>query len=81
MCAGPVVRVLLVEDEVRLAEAIQRGLGTEGFQVELVHEGDDNIVEVYVGYQRKKIDAPSGLHSIETVRGAGYRLSGECGKR
>ena len=81
MCAGPVVRVLLVEDEVRLAEAIQRGLGAEGFQVELVHEGDDNIVEVYVGYQRKKIDAPSGLHSIETVRGAGYRLFGECGKR
>jgi len=233
MQAGPVVRVLLVEDEVRLAEAIQRGLGAEGFQVELVHEGhqgllrarssnydvvvldimvpglsgyricqemrkagvwtpvlmltakdgeydeadafdigaddyltkpfsyvvlvarlrslvrrsaperpavlsagdlvldpaghrvargdseltltprefallhflmrhrdrvvskadilegvwdahyegDDNIVEVYVGYLRKKIDAPFGLHSIETVRGVGYRLLGECGKR
>ena len=75
------VGVLLVEDEVRLAETIQRGLGAEGFQVELVHEGVDNIVEVYVGYQRKKIDAPFGLHSIETVRGVGYRLFGECGKR
>ena len=65
MRAGTVVRVLLVEDDVRLADA-------EGFQVEL---------EVYVGYLRKKIDAPFGLHIIETVRGVGYRLLGECGKR
>jgi two-component system OmpR family response regulator len=31
---------------------------------------------VYVGYLRKKIDAPFGAESIETVRGAGYRLVG-----
>ncbi len=37
-------------------------------------EGDPNIVEVYVGYVRKKIDAPFGLQTILTVRGAGYRL-------
>ena len=37
--------------------------------------GDPNIAEVYVGYLRKKIDAPFGRHSIETVRGVGYRLS------
>lgn len=36
--------------------------------------GDPNIVEVYVGYLRKKIDAPFGRRSIETVRGHGYRL-------
>jgi two-component system OmpR family response regulator len=36
--------------------------------------GDDNIVEVYVGYLRKKIDQPYGRATIETVRGAGYRL-------
>ena len=36
--------------------------------------GDPNIVEVYVGYLRKKIDAPFYRHSIETVRGLGYRL-------
>jgi two-component system OmpR family response regulator len=29
---------------------------------------------VYVGYVRKKIDAPFGLQTILTVRGAGYRL-------
>lgn len=37
-------------------------------------DGDPNIVEVYVGYLRKKIDAPFGLDTILTVRGAGYRL-------
>jgi DNA-binding response OmpR family regulator len=42
-------------------------------------EGDPNIVEVYVGYLRRKIDTPFGRHSIETVRGAGYRLSGAGG--
>lgn len=38
------------------------------------YAGDGNIVEVYVGYLRKRIDAPFGVVSIETVRGAGYRL-------
>jgi DNA-binding response OmpR family regulator len=37
-------------------------------------DGDINIVEVYVGYLRRKIDDPFGRRSIETVRGAGYRL-------
>ena len=36
--------------------------------------GDPNIVEVYIGYLRKKIDHPYGRASIETVRGAGYRI-------
>ena len=38
-------------------------------------EGDPNIVEVYVGRLRKKIDVPFGRTAIETVRGAGYRLA------
>lgn len=37
-------------------------------------EGSDNIVEVYMGYLRKKLDTPFGRSSIETVRGMGYRL-------
>ena len=37
-------------------------------------EGDPNIVEVYIRYLRRKIDVPFGCESIETVRGAGYRL-------
>ncbi|MDH3539296.1 MAG: response regulator transcription factor [Acidimicrobiia bacterium] len=37
-------------------------------------DGDPNIVEVYVGYLRKKIDVPFGRKTLQTVRGVGYRL-------
>jgi DNA-binding response OmpR family regulator len=43
------------------------------------HEGDLNVVEVYVGYLRRKIDAPFGRRSVQTVRGAGYRLAADGG--
>ncbi|MBG0741689.1 response regulator transcription factor [Paeniglutamicibacter antarcticus] len=42
-----------------------------------VFEGGDNVVEVYIGYLRKKIDAPFGLATLGTVRGMGYRLSAD----
>lgn len=38
-------------------------------------EGDPNIVEVYVRHLRNKVDRPFGRASIETLRGAGYRLA------
>lgn len=42
------------------------------------YSGPDNVVEVYVGYVRRKIDTPFGTNTIQTVRGSGYRLeSGE----
>ncbi|WP_030694609.1 response regulator transcription factor [Streptomyces globisporus] len=37
--------------------------------------GDPNIVHVYISAVRRKIDAPFGRDTIETVRGAGYRVS------
>lgn len=37
-------------------------------------DGDTNVLEVYVGYLRRKIDIPFGRHAIGTVRGVGYRL-------
>jgi two-component system OmpR family response regulator len=37
------VRVLVVEDEVQLAEAVGRGLRAEGFDVELTHDGLDGL--------------------------------------
>jgi DNA-binding response OmpR family regulator len=43
------------------------------------YEGDDNVVEVYVGYLRRKIDQPYGRKAVETVRGAGYRLAEDGG--
>jgi DNA-binding response OmpR family regulator len=42
-------------------------------------DGDDNLVEVYVGYLRRKIDQPYGRHALETVRGVGYRLADDGG--
>ena len=36
--------------------------------------GDPNIVEVYVGYLRRKIDQPFETSTLLTVRGVGYRL-------
>ncbi|MDT0545065.1 MULTISPECIES: response regulator transcription factor [Streptomyces] len=36
---------------------------------------DPNVVEVYIGYLRRKIDEPFGRRTIQTVRGAGYRLA------
>ena len=39
------------------------------------YPGADNVVEVYIGYLRRKIDAPFAAKSLETVRGMGYRLN------
>lgn len=39
------------------------------------YPGSDNLVEVYVGYLRRKIDQPFGVTSLQTVRGVGYRLA------
>jgi two-component system, OmpR family, response regulator len=41
---------------------------------EMQYENRSNVVDVYVRYLREKIDRPFGMKTIETVRGAGYRL-------
>jgi two-component system OmpR family response regulator len=41
---------------------------------DMAYENRSNVVDVYVRYLREKIDRPFGLRTIETVRGAGYRL-------
>ena len=46
---------------------------------DLGYEQRSNVVEVYVRYLREKIDRPFGVSSIETVRGAGYRLRKDGG--
>jgi two-component system, OmpR family, response regulator len=38
-----------------------------------------NVIEVYIRYLRRKIDKPFGVESLETVRGAGYRLRKDGG--
>jgi len=42
------------------------------------YDGDANVVEVYVGYLRRKIDVPFERQSLQTVRGAGYRLTADA---
>jgi DNA-binding response OmpR family regulator len=37
-------------------------------------DGDPNIVEVYIGYLRRKIDHPGRASIIQTVRGVGYTV-------
>ncbi len=44
------------------------------------YENRSNVVDVYVRYLREKIDRPFGADSIETVRGAGYRLRRDGGR-
>jgi two-component system, OmpR family, response regulator len=44
---------------------------------DFAYDGDSNVVDVYVRYLRNKVDRPFGRASIETIRGAGYRLRAE----
>jgi two-component system OmpR family response regulator len=41
---------------------------------DMAYEHRSNVIDVYVGYLREKIDRPFGVETIETVRGSGYRL-------
>ena len=41
---------------------------------DFAYENRSNIIDVYVRRLRRKIDEPYGRHTLETVRGAGYRL-------
>jgi two-component system OmpR family response regulator len=47
---------------------------------DLGYEQRSNVVEVYVGYLRQKIDRPFDVRSLETVRGLGYRLRRDGGR-
>ena len=44
---------------------------------DFAYENRSNVVDVYVRHLRQKIDEPFGRSSLETVRGAGYRLRAE----
>jgi two-component system, OmpR family, response regulator len=72
--------------EFQLLEAFMRRPGEVLSQYQLLehawdyeYENRSNVVEVYVRYLRQKIDRPFDVESIETVRGAGYRLRRDGG--
>ena len=41
---------------------------------DFAYDGTSNVVDVYIRYLREKVDRPFGVDTIETVRGAGYRI-------
>jgi two-component system OmpR family response regulator len=74
--------------EFQLLEVFMRRPGQVLTRYELVegawdmgYESRSNVVDVYVRYLREKVDRPFGVESIETVRGAGYRLRRDAGRR
>ena len=75
------VRIDLSAKEFALLEALMRRPGEVLTRLELIEQAWDfayetrsNIVDVYVRRLRQKIDDPFRASSLETVRGAGYRL-------
>jgi DNA-binding response OmpR family regulator len=80
------VEIELTARQFSLLEYLMRRVGDVLSKTEILEhvwdyafEGDLNIVEVYVGYLRKKIDAPFGRNAIQTVRLVGYRLDPDGG--
>ncbi len=77
----------LSSTEYSLFELFMKNPGHVLSRLQIIEQawGDDfehrsNIVEVYIRYLRHKIDRPFGVRSLETVRGAGYRLRKDGGR-
>jgi DNA-binding response OmpR family regulator len=74
-------QVDLSRREAALLEYLMRAAGETRSKEEILRDvwgdpdaRDTNLVEVYVGYLRKKLDAPFGTQMFRTVRGRGYRM-------
>jgi two-component system OmpR family response regulator len=77
--------VQLTAREFALLEYLMRRDGNVASKAEILDHvwgmdfaGDPNVVEVYIGYLRRKLDQPHETQIIKTVRGAGYRLEAEA---
>jgi DNA-binding response OmpR family regulator len=75
-------QIELTAREASILEYLMRHEGTVLSKVDILNnvwdydfEGDVNIVEVYVAHLRNKIDRPFGRETLQTIRGAGYRLT------
>ena len=75
------VRIDLSAKEFALLEALMRRPGDVLTRLELIEQAWDfayetrsNVVDVYIRRLRRKLDDPFGTSSLETVRGAGYRV-------
>jgi two-component system OmpR family response regulator len=75
------VRIELSAKEFALLQALMRRSGEVLTRLELIeqvwdlaYETRSNVIDVYIRRLRRKLDEPFGTSSLETVRGAGYRL-------
>ena len=80
------VEIDLSSKEFTLLETFMRHAGYVLSRTQLLEqaweydfEHRSNVVEVYIRYLRRKIDTPFSKQSVQTVRGAGYRLTAESG--
>jgi DNA-binding response OmpR family regulator len=80
------VEIPLTGREFAVLECLLRRAGEVVSKVDILrhvwdahYDGDPNVVEVYVGYLRRKIDAPFDRRALRTVRGAGYLLAADGG--
>ena len=80
-CLRGATRIPLTAKQFAVLACLARRAGALVSKSEIIDEvwdatfdGDVNIVEVYIRALRRSIDEPFAVHSIETVRGAGYRL-------
>jgi two-component system OmpR family response regulator len=78
------VEVDLSSKEFALLEALMHRPGEVLTRLELIEQAWDfayeirsNVIDVYIRRLRRKLDEPFGAASLETVRGAGYRLRAE----
>ncbi len=80
-CRRGDVEIPLTSRELAVLEYLLRHAGEVVTKTRIVEhvwdmhfDGDLNVVEVHISALRRKIDAPFGRSSIQTVRGSGYRL-------
>ena len=80
-CRRGKAAITLTPREFALLEALMRRAGEVVPKRKIIDlvwgmdfSGDPNVIEVYIGYLRRKIDLPFGRRSLETLRGVGYRL-------
>ncbi|GIE76489.1 transcriptional regulatory protein TcrA [Actinoplanes philippinensis] len=74
-------RIALSAKEFALLHELMRRAGETLSRTHLIehvwdfaYDGGSNVVDVYVRYLRDKVDRPFGRSTIQTMRGAGYRL-------
>jgi len=79
--------IALSAREFALLETLMRHAGQVLDRLQLLdhvwdggYENRSNVIDVYIRYLREKVDRPFAVESIETIRGAGYRLRADGGR-